>query len=80
MPSNTPPWQHRKWRNGIVRPSVWGQTLLLWFFALVFTGVGIPMYLKEPALFHWPPKPDCWVLLFPATGLLMAQWYEDALE
>ena len=65
------PWEHRRWRGGICRPSLGGNAIQFWVMALVFGGVAAGIALKAPEMLRFSRVH--WVMLFPvgfaAAGL-----------
>lgn len=64
------PWEKRKWRNGIIRPSKAG-LILISIMGLMFTGLGIGAAVTAKNALSWPPNKDNFVLLFICIGVLL---------
>ncbi|MCF7956885.1 MAG: hypothetical protein K9M57_00410 [Phycisphaerae bacterium] len=67
---NTNPWEKKKWRNGVIRPS--GGTiivLLLLLMATGFLGLGMFSVLYSENALKLPLNKENILLLFPFTGL-----------
>ncbi len=64
------PWEKRKWRNGIIRPSRVG-FIVIGIMGLVFVGIGTAAVMSAENALKLPLNKENIALLFPVIGVCM---------